>query len=61
METKIEEQQREWLFHSGKVGDILTFESGNEGTIIKMTACYMLIEMQAGYTNLLFKDKIHFN
>lgn len=61
IETKQEEQQREWLFHSGKTGDILTFASGRTGTIIKITALYMLIEMQEGYTNLLFKDKIHFN
>lgn len=59
-ETKQEEQQREWLFFSGKVGDELKFESGNIGIITKITALYMLIEMD-GYTNLLLKDKIHFN
>lgn len=60
-ETKQEEQQREWLFFSGKPGNELTFASGKKGTILKITPLYMLIYMHEGYTNLLFKDKIHFN
>lgn len=59
-ETKQEEQQREWLFFSGKVGDELKFESGNIGIITKLTDLYMIIKMKDS-TNILFKDKIHFN
>lgn len=60
-ETKKDEQDRLWLFHSGKVGDSLKFETGNTGIIKKKNDLYMVIKMSTGSTNILFKDKIHFN
>lgn len=60
-ESKQQEEDREEIFRFRKQGETLRFHGGREGKIIKKTDCYMLIKMQEGYTNILFKDKINFN